>query len=446
VVAIKNQRLFRWRNQICHHPVATAELVFDEAESWAPEQLAAARELIAETWPEVSPRKSGPGIEDFMIWVALTVQLRWDVAPPLAEITRDPASGARLFCVAYGDRNFAHAPADAAVVIANALGREPGVNPATLLPLIQRMEERLHRVALHLTTRVIVRGAVDRGAYWTRVATGLELVGIGMGAQRRKVRRSILSGEGALEHGATDDKFAALEQMEMAGIPVGSFALARNEDQAVAAAEHMGYPVALKSVFGYGGKQVSPYLTDPAAVRKAADKLLAETAALVVQSFFPGDDYRLLVIDGRFVAGSRRIPAEVVGDGTHSLRALIDLVNNEPRRGKDLMRTMYRIEVDETVKAFAAEQGLSLYDVPEAGRVVRLRRTANMATGGTLEEVTHMVHPDNARMAEWAAASARSTARPICEPVGCTTPSRTWSRRSWKPCSRGAGAEKSPRP
>ncbi|MEX0581388.1 MAG: Mur ligase family protein, partial [Mycobacterium sp.] len=50
-----------------------------------------------------------------------------------------------------------------------------------------------------------------------------------------------------------------------------------------------------------------------------------------------------------------------------------------------------------------AEEGVTVDSVPAAGRWIPLRRTANITTGGTAEDVTDSVHPDNRRLAERAA-------------------------------------------
>ena len=43
--------------------------------------------------------------------------------------------------------------------------------------------------------------------------------------------------------------------------------------------------------------------------------------------------------------------------------------------------------------------GLTAQSVPERGRVVYLRSTANLSTGGTATDVTDVIHPDNRDMA-----------------------------------------------
>ena len=50
--------------------------------------------------------------------------------------------------------------------------------------------------------------------------------------------------------------------------------------------------------------------------------------------------------------------------------------------------------MDAETERCVALAGLSMDDVPEKGRVIAVRKTANLHTGGTIEDVTAEVHPD----------------------------------------------------
>ena len=100
---------------------------------------------------------------------------------------------------------------------------------------------------------------------------------------------------------------------------------------------------------------------------------------------------------------TKRLPGSVLGDGTSTVRALLARLNAEPLRGSDKRSLMMRIDLDEPALACLAEQGLTPDSVPDAARRVLLRRTANVGTGGTVQDVTNAVHPDNRLLAERAA-------------------------------------------
>ena len=100
---------------------------------------------------------------------------------------------------------------------------------------------------------------------------------------------------------------------------------------------------------------------------------------------------------------AERVPPRVVGDGRLSVRELVDIVNADPRRGLGHETVMTRIRVDEAAEALLLEQGLTPDGVPEAGREVWLRTTANLSAGGTAIDRTEEIHPDNAAIARRAA-------------------------------------------
>jgi cyanophycin synthetase len=89
----------------------------------------------------------------------------------------------------------------------------------------------------------------------------------------------------------------------------------------------------------------------------------------------------------------------VVGDGTHTIRELVDTVNLDPRRGVGHEKVMTRIELDAQADMMLARQSLSPGSVPATGQIVELRSTANLSTGGTATDVTDVIHPDNREMA-----------------------------------------------
>src|SRR5690606_3244837 len=94
-------------------------------------------------------------------------------------------------------------------------------------------------------------------------------------------------------------------------------------------------------------------------------------------------------------------PAQVTGDGRRTVRALIEAVNRD--RTDALSSSFKKIAVDEEAGLLLARQGLALDGVPPAGCKVVLRHTSNTSRGGTARNVTGLVHPDNARLAERAA-------------------------------------------
>jgi cyanophycin synthetase len=108
----------------------------------------------------------------------------------------------------------------------------------------------------------------------------------------------------------------------------------------------------------------------------------------------------VLVINYKFVAAAIRKPAAVKGDGKHTIKELIDITNQDPRRGYGHEKVLTQISVDDFLMEMLSREGLTLDSVVEKDREVLLKPTANLSTGGTATDVTDMVHPDNIFMCE----------------------------------------------
>ena len=104
------------------------------------------------------------------------------------------------------------------------------------------------------------------------------------------------------------------------------------------------------------------------------------------------------------MAAARREPAQVVGDGVHTVAELVDIVNMDPRRGEDHATSLSKIKLDAVSLAVLADQGYTPESVPPAGAACSIRRNANLSTGGTAIDVTDRVHPEVAARAIEAAA------------------------------------------
>src|SRR5690606_21749549 len=113
-----------------------------------------------------------------------------------------------------------------------------------------------------------------------------------------------------------------------------------------------------------------------------------------------GFDFRVLIINNKLVAAAKREPAHVKGDGKSTIQELIDITNQDPRRGYGHENVLTEITVDRDTLDLLEKEGYTLESVPEQGKTVYLKSTANLSTGGTSVDVTEMVHPENIFLCE----------------------------------------------
>ena len=195
-------------------------------------------------------------------------------------------------------------------------------------------------------------------------------------------------------------KIQASQLLGNAGLPVPAGELCGNVDQGLSVAAKLGWPVVVKPSNMDQGVAVVPDIRAPEMFRRAfagADK--HSPGAVIVEKHIAGEDHRMLVVGGQLLAVTRRTPGGVTGDGVHSVRALLDRLNADPRRGTDKRSMLIRIDLDEEALGCLAERNLGLDDIPHAGDFVRLRRTSNISCGGTADDLTNSVHPDNRALA-----------------------------------------------
>ncbi|MFZ2507954.1 MAG: cyanophycin synthetase, partial [Steroidobacteraceae bacterium] len=183
------------------------------------------------------------------------------------------------------------------------------------------------------------------------------------------------------------------------GLPVPRQQLVQTAREAVRAANGLGFPVVTKPYNGNHGRGISIRLTNDEEVEHGFAVAREHSRSVIVETYLEGDDHRLLVVNGELVAATRRTPGHVTGDGRHKVSELIDIVNQDPRRGVGHEKVLTRLELDAQAQAMLARAGLGPDSVPADGQKVFLRSTANLSTGGTATDVTDVIHPDNRDMA-----------------------------------------------
>ncbi len=271
---------------------------------------------------------------------------------------------------------------------------------AELEALIRLAERR----AFGPSTQALVDEAASRDIPYIRLNEA-SLVQLGQGKYQQRIRATMTSLTPAISVDIASDKKLTTQLLAAAGLPVPRSEMVRTQAEAVAAARRIGFPVVAKPLDGNHGRGVGLDLRDDQAVKRAFRRALDETRrkVVVVESHVIGNDYRCLVIGGHLVAVAERVPAHVTGDGEHTVRQLVEITNQDPRRGIGHERVLTRIKIDGEAERLVLAQGFGLDDVPPSGVFVKLAATGNMSTGGISIDRTFDAHEDNVEIAEEAA-------------------------------------------
>ncbi len=254
------------------------------------------------------------------------------------------------------------------------------------------------RRALGPSTASLVKAAEDRNIPWLRL-NEQSLIQLGHGKYQQRIQATVTGRTSYIAVELAQDKEETNKILANCGLPVPKQELVRSAERAVRAAERLGTPVVTKPFNGNHGRGISIGLTTPDEIRKGFEAAAEHSSSVIVETYLHGEDHRLLVVGGELIAATRRTPGRVIGDGSHSVRQLVEIVNQDPRRGVGHEKVMTRIELDAQADMMLARQAMTLDSVPAADQEVLLRSTANLSTGGTATDVTDVIHPDNREMA-----------------------------------------------
>lgn len=223
------------------------------------------------------------------------------------------------------------------------------------------------------------------------------LVQLGEGLHQRRIKPATTELTGWIAEQVSCDKAYVKSLWARAGVPVAAGRVVRDEDEAVATALEVGWPIAVKPTdadYGIGVTlQVRSMADLRAAYRKARDR--SEGGLVLVERNLVGLWHRLLVVNDELVAAARREPPAVIGDGRQSIAELVDTANRDPRRGPNHRWPLHELVLDHAASDFLAEHGLSTASVPAAGQCVVIRKFAYTEYGSGTVDVLETVHPRN---------------------------------------------------
>jgi cyanophycin synthetase len=225
----------------------------------------------------------------------------------------------------------------------------------------------------------------------------------GVAQRARWMNSSFTDVTPAISSALARNKVSTATLLRQAGIPVPSHLQVDGADTAVRVAQQMGFPVVVKPADCDGGLGVAAGLETDDEVRHAFAAASQHSSRVLVEKHVEGRDYRLTIFNGEVIWAIERVPGGVVGDGHRSVSELVGALNADPRRGSGIHSPLKAVVWDEEAEHLLKRQGLDKQSVPTEGRWVRLRRAANVASGGTPVAVFDQVHPDNARLAVRAA-------------------------------------------
>jgi cyanophycin synthetase len=290
----------------------------------------------------------------------------------------------------------------AAVRLCQSIVETGTYSSAELEKDLRDLQELHASTALGPSTETIIKEAEARKIPWMWLSARAMLQ-LGYGARQKRIQATLSNNTSILAVELACDKEGTKNILGNAGVPVPKGTVIEYLDELEQAiADVGGYPIVIKPLDGNHGRGITININDVEEAELAYDlaSSASKTRSVIIEQYYQGNDHRVLVIDGKVVAVAERVPAHVTGNGKDTVNQLIELTNQDSRRGNGHDNVLTKITVDQTSLAVLKKQGYDLDSVLPAQEVAYLRATANLSTGGVAIDRTDEIHPQNIWLAE----------------------------------------------
>lgn len=281
--------------------------------------------------------------------------------------------------------------AKASVRIAEALIKG---EPYDLEHDIRTMREIREQDRLGPSTGSIVDEAVARDIPYIRINSA-SLIQLGYGKNQVRFRATMTDHTSSIAVDIASNKDETKRMLGDAAIPVAKGVCIAYAEDVVDAVKKIGFPLVFKPLDGNHGKGASINVKTIEEAHAAYEHAKKYSRKIIVEKFITGFDFRILVINNRFIAAALREPAHVIGDGVSTIQQLIDTENKDPRRGYGHENVLTEISIDRETIEQLSKKNYTVETVLSKKELCYLKGTANLSTGGTSTDITDIVHPHN---------------------------------------------------
>ncbi|TVQ14259.1 MAG: hypothetical protein EA361_08710 [Bacteroidetes bacterium] len=248
-------------------------------------------------------------------------------------------------------------------------------------------------------TQAIIARARKKGIPVLRVDP-YNLIQLGTGKYQKRIRATLGPKTGFVAVENAKDSFLATMMLRDAGIPVPVTIKTTKIQDALDFHHYLGKPMVVKLPWNSKTRKVFPALNDETSIARAFDVCSKHDENVLVQEQIPGETFRLLVIDHKFVAATRLSSPEIIGNGQDTIAILIDKLNEKQQRKPGDKGSLSLIVPDEQLVETLSFYGFQLQTIPDDGLRIVLNHHTSPAVGASTTDVTGMVHPINRFIAE----------------------------------------------
>ena len=264
----------------------------------------------------------------------------------------------------------------------------------SIIPLLFAAQNQGHEI----TPTALIEDRVKYSKSFNRLYT------IGVGKNSQIINFASSSKDSKIAKEIQRDKWSSNLMMERLGLPIPKWQVLDSQEDIEKIWEQYQKPLVIKPTGLTAGSGVSTGLDTIEKAKEAfriakrpTEKHVGKTwqQKIMIQEQVPGEDYRLLIIDGKLEVATKRIPAFIVGNGKSTIQELIEETNRDPRRDTSKPTHILKpIKIDEPLLALLKEKNLSLDSVLSKDEKLTVRKVASMSQGGITEDFTDKVGPE----------------------------------------------------
>lgn len=249
---------------------------------------------------------------------------------------------------------------------------------------------------MELSTQLLLKEAVKRGVHFDILDRGENFVRLFKHGKEEYVMQATRT---SLDNYSSvllmENKLTTKEVLSRSGIRVPDGFHFGNEKTAKASWDAVaGKSVVIKPKTTNFGLGITILKTNDRreVFERAVELAFKEDREILIERFVKGREFRFFLIDSQVVGVLHRVPANVKGDGVHTIRYLVEEKNKDPLRGKGYRTPLEKIQLGEAEAMFLESQGFDFDTVPAEGEIVYLRENSNISTGGDSLDFTETIH------------------------------------------------------
>ncbi|PLT34427.1 cyanophycin synthetase [Bacillus sp. V5-8f] len=411
---INRVRYLKGPNYFAHKPMMFIEVDIEDLELRPSDTIPGFTEALVETLPGLKKHTCSPGYEGGFVerltrgtWMghilehmAIELQLSAGIDVRRGKTITAKKPGIYYVTYAYKEPKSGLYSFEAAMEIAGLLLK--GATHVNSRPYIDKVADLYYKNKLGPSTEAIYDAAILSNIPVERIGED-SLLRLGTGSRQKFVQATITSQTSSLGVENSCDKQLTKEILRSCSLPVPEGEVVSTMEEIFEAADKLGFPLVIKPLNGRQGQGVITNIKTKEQLFNVANCLDDHVDKFILERHYEGNDYRMLVVDGKLIAASLRVPPFVIGNGQATIRELINEENKNPLRGDGHEKAMSKIPLNHTVSCYLEKLDLTLDSIPDKGKIIQVVGNANLSTGGKAIDVTDQVHPTIRKIAVTAA-------------------------------------------